>query len=482
MSKVLISFLGTGAQNKDKAKNDRTYQKANYKFENGDLIENTSFVADALVKHYKIEKVILVGTVKSMWERVYEVFCDNKGIEPDLEYYSSLANCCDNANNESELVIPNKKKLEAAIGTDAHIELIRYGLNKYELDENAKIILGLEKYIEQNDELIVDITHSFRSLPLYLMNLLIYLNNVSQKHISITHITYGMLDISRDLGYTPVVELNNILEINQWITGAYAFKEFGKGYQIAKLLGYDENDSSKKNPEGKVIKEFSDVMGMDFLYGIKKQANSLSGIKNKEYGPIAQILIPQVIDDICKKFNILDNDKYCDSKKQLIVAKWHFEHMNYSSAIIDILESLISKIIEICDINEKRDNDNSELAKVILGKSDKKNKYDVEQYQFKVDEYLSTKKYSDKDIVDFLNKILETIDKNLRSSKDQNLKNELNRIKPQIDPTNKNAFSLVYSINAFRNAIAHQQEISFCSINDIIKMTKLCIDLLGCLI
>ena len=89
MSKVLISFLGTSQKQEN-----RKYRTADYKFNDGETI-TTSFIADAIRKHYKVDKLILIGTVKSMWEEVYETFC---GEEVDSDYSLNLYEYCVNAN------------------------------------------------------------------------------------------------------------------------------------------------------------------------------------------------------------------------------------------------------------------------------------------------------------------------------------------------------------------------------------------------
>ena len=91
MSKVLISFLGTGpVDNKNKGRNERHYKDASYRFDSGFTIEK-SFIALALKEYYKIDRLILIGTVHSMWERVYEEF--SNGI--DVEYWNELSEFCD---------------------------------------------------------------------------------------------------------------------------------------------------------------------------------------------------------------------------------------------------------------------------------------------------------------------------------------------------------------------------------------------------
>jgi hypothetical protein len=281
----------------------------------------------------------------------------------------------------------------------------------------------------------------------------------------------------------PVVDLNDpdfgIMALNKWINGAYAFKEYGKGYQIAKMLGYDPNVRSLNNSRGKIIYEFSDVMGADFLSGIKPQVNKLSGIKKKElYDSIAGILIPNVIEDYLNKFP----QNIPNSKFQYEIAKWHYEHMNYSSAIMDILEALLSKVKEICDTT------NSEYAKIYLGKKNVgENGLQDTQVKCniaKLESYLNNKRgqYNTNEIISFLDNKHKWLKEQRDKARKQEDKDEINKILPQIKTEGKNAFSLIYSINVFRNSIAHQTDLSLFSIDDTISITKLCISLFGKLI
>lgn len=355
MSKVLISFLGTGALKQDDS-SLRKYKQAKYRFDDNNEYES-SFVSEALVQHFDIDKIILVGTVKSMWEEVYMAFAALNGIEPDEDYALKLMAHSESASAKSELALPEKHKIEEVLGQDSHIELIRYGLTKEEIEENEALILSLEQYINKGDELIVDITHSFRSLPLFLMNLLLYLANVSSKKITISHICYGMLEVRNELGYAPIVELNSIIEINKWITGAYAFSMFGNGYQIADLI-QEENPSTSN-----IIKVFSDEMNLNHLDGVRSQTQRLSTIKNYKYSPIPSCIIPPTVNGFIENFPT-------DSKKSVFlfkVATWHYEHKNYSSSFISLLEAVLSYVCDTLNLPSET-SDDMELAKVILGK------------------------------------------------------------------------------------------------------------------
>lgn len=474
MARVLISFLGTGKmKDGDNAKGE--YESANYKINDEDY--SAKFIAEALIKAYGIEKIILIGTVKSMWDEVYATFA---GDDLDADIWEKLQKIRQSVSHESELVLKGKDKevgveievpkevIENVLpGNDSKIVFIKYGLNDTEFDENITKILGIEEYLNDNDEIYFDITHGFRSLPMVLMNCIIYLQNVSNKKITIEKITYGNLDVSGEMDYAPVINLSKLLNLSEWINGAYAFKEFGKGYKIAELL--EDNKSA-----GNIIKEFSDVMSADYLTGIRSQVQKLSGIKNAKYNPIAQALIPQVIEEYVKRF---PSNNISDSRFQYEIAKWHFEHMNYSSAVMDILEALLSKVKEICGTSD------SEYAKIYLGKKNYgKNSFSDSQTNIdKLERYLNhlQGQYNTKEIVSFLDNKHKWLKGQRDKTQKQEHKDEINKILPQIKTEGKNAFSLIYSINVFRNSIAHQTGLSLFNVDDTIRITKLCIELMG---
>lgn len=141
MSKVLVSFLGTSLPS------DREYRTADYKFSDGEVI-TTSFISAAIKQNYDVDKLILVGTVKSMWEEVYRTFSKE---QIDEDYYIRLSDFCQNASYDSELSLPDVEKIEAVLGVDSKVVLIKYGLNESENSLNQETILGIEQYLNKND-------------------------------------------------------------------------------------------------------------------------------------------------------------------------------------------------------------------------------------------------------------------------------------------------------------------------------------------
>lgn len=345
--KVLISFLGTGTPRivGEGIRPMREYRKANYQI--GDkTYENYSFMSAALAKHYNVDKILMVGTVHSMWEELYRWFHDfscNTKIEDD-EYayniYSEIGQHCEKANHLSKLWFPHQDVVEKAMGEEAKVILIKYGIDNNEIQENISSILKLQEQLNTHDELIVDITHSFRSLPIFIMNLLIYLQNVSPKQINISHIHYGMNEASVEFGYSPVVDLKAMMDVQEWITGAYAFSMFGNTYKISKLL---ENENKSVAP---ILRGFSDAMNLNYLYPIQAETQKLAGIKNKEYQTdLPKQIISPVVSQFVETFRVKSME-HRQSHFQLKLSEWQFQHKKYAQAYLTSNDALISFVCE----------------------------------------------------------------------------------------------------------------------------------------
>ena len=356
-NKILISFLGTGPL---ESKVNRQYKTVNYRLGDSDL-GKYPFVSAVLKRHYSIDKVLLIGTVHSMWEEVYRWFSEDRNMPIDEGIFWKIAETCENSNYSSPLSIPHLDAVERALGKGSKVILIKYGINEDEIKENINIILGLQQYLDEGDELIVDVTHSFRSLPLFMMNLIVYLQNVSSKRIKISHIHYGMLEVIRELGYAPIIDLRSMLDVNDWITGAYAFSMFGNTYKISKLL---ENENKSVAP---ILKGFSDAMNLNYLYPMQAEAQKLSGIKNKDYKTdIPKLIINPVVEDYVKTFLVRDQ-LHEQSFFQLKLADWQFKHKKYGQAYLTSNDALITYICELNGFTWKQKS-GRDKAKEILQK------------------------------------------------------------------------------------------------------------------
>ena len=345
-NRVLISFLGTGPF---QSRENRVYKTVDYHL-GETALGQFPFVSAAIKKHYGIDKMLLVGTVHSMWEEVYRWYSEDSGQPIDENIYFEIGDACEKADHRSPLSLPHRGAIENAIGPGSHLILIKYGMNDAEIEENSNIILSLQQYLDDRDELIVDVTHSFRSLPIYMMNLLVYLQNVSPKRITISHIHYGMMEMIRELGYAPILDLKKMMDVNEWITGAYNFMEFGNTYKLAKLL--EEDPSGEYKDEAQLLRKFADLKNLNYLRDFRQGFKRINQLTVSENLPeIGRILIPDVIENFIDRMP----SKLSQSSFQYRMARWHQQHHNYGFAFINLVEAVLSYCCELLPNEDRKD-------------------------------------------------------------------------------------------------------------------------------
>ncbi len=330
--KVLISFLGTGNPESNVR---RVYKSANYKIDEI-LFKDKSFVSVVLSEHFKIDTHIFIGTMKSMWEELYRII--SKKTDDEIisdKYYQDLSEISEKSDNTTELDSDIFLQLEKLLGNGSKIIPIKYGLNEEELKENLASIQILNSILLDNDELFIDITHSFRSLPILLTTSLMYLRDVSNKSIQVNGIYYGMLEVIRELGFAPIVNIGLLDKMNNWIKGAYTFKNFGNAELITTLLG-ENNEISKK------LNNFSQAVEINYVSTLKQQIESFKNLNLESLDVFANLVVPQVLNDLTDKF------KRCktDSQFQIELADWYADKHIYSSAYIVLAEALVTYVYE----------------------------------------------------------------------------------------------------------------------------------------
>lgn len=358
MKKVLISFIGTGQYN-DENTARREYSEAKYSFD-GRLIGESSFVSATLIEHFKIDKLILIGTAKSMWEEVYSFFCDRNHHSIDEPYYWSLANDCEKANHKSDLEQIDFSPIEKVIGENTQVIVIPYGINEKENQLIIKKLIHSFSKLEKGDKITLDVTHGFRSQPLFCAAAINYLIQVNDKELELERVLYGMLEARREFEeIAPIVDLSSIVELQRWSTAAYNFKENGKGDLLSKLMGESTNG---------LIQKFSDAVAINYVNEIQSQLSNLQSYAGSNFDdPLAEMIVPQVLSKFTKRLQKVQRSK---SLFQLELSIWHAENRNYGSSFIVLAEGMISYVCEkeSLDAQEKNQRDR---AKNIMGKNKK---------------------------------------------------------------------------------------------------------------
>ncbi|MCG9968430.1 TIGR02221 family CRISPR-associated protein [Pelotomaculum terephthalicicum JT] len=368
MARVLVTALGTGrliskSHDPADARPSRKYDSATYVIKDGESSAEytTTFIAEALIKHFAIERVYVVGTAKSMWEELYDTF---SGDDRDDDYYLELGRMIDDSRYDHYPYDRGYlKKVEAAldkklgcVGSGCY--LIQYGLDREELLSNFTILMQIGEQLQPGDELYVDITHSFRSLSIFQYMMTSFIENLSDRDIKIAKILYGMLDIVREMGgKAPVVDLTLINELNHWIKGIYELEQYGNGYLVADLL------KEQKSELAASIEDLSDRINMNFLKDIRNEHRRKlwKGLKNVD-GPDSVAV--SAIERSLKKFNNDQPEAYF----QLNLTLWFFEQKRYAAGYITLTEAIITKLCEGKIININSWKERQKIVKAFINK------------------------------------------------------------------------------------------------------------------
>lgn len=351
MRRVLISFIGTGSLENEGS--SRKYREAEYSYQGRTI--KSSFIASALGEFLDIDTYYLFGTMKSIWEAVYLHYA-KKNIDDNYAY--QLYEQAENANHDTSLNEVHLEGIEGLLKNHSKVIPIYYGINEKQIEDNFEIFSNTLSNLQDGDTIYLDITHSFRSLPLFATTAISFIQDVTDKKINFGGIYYGMLEASKEFNNrTPIVDLSYISELQRWIKGAYGFSNFGQGELISGLLSEKNKTLSKK------LQEFTNMLSLNYIHELKSQINVLTHLSNNEqdFSYPEKLVIPKVFSNFARHF---DNCKR-QSEYQLELSKWHFEKASYALSYICLIESIITYVCEIERFNYK-DKNKRERAKTLI--------------------------------------------------------------------------------------------------------------------
>lgn len=391
-NKILILTLGAGtpqtwteqekALSQESGKNG--YKKAKYSYQDldtGKSVEIESpFVGEILVQCLKPDQVIFIGTVKSIWTQVLYWFTKKNGdylsSGDKLEPSESLRNDFNLLQEiqSIELGQTEKTTTEKLNRYEQDIEdifrkwsifkqcgkinikviLTYYGITEEQLIANyyrmKKIKSALDTY--RTNEISFDITHSFRSLALYNLAIVNYLQSVSEQEVILKHVFYGNLEVSRENnGIAKVVDLQYLIQIMAMTNGAREFKDTGN----AKTLVYDMQRYSNTQDRffWGALKDFNWAAQMNEYGALLSSLETLQNLKSENAFTAesdVHFMVKQILGQSFSKIDISDMPE-CQYK----IAKWYLKNERYGLAAATGYEALKAFLLCICAEYKKQD-------------------------------------------------------------------------------------------------------------------------------
>ncbi|MBW7877066.1 MAG: TIGR02221 family CRISPR-associated protein [Candidatus Cloacimonetes bacterium] len=282
MPKVLISFLGTNNHK------PCAYQNSNV------TSRITPYVQEALCEVHQISKAVVLCTEESQaknWNELSQRLSQS-GVEA---VHRRMPNCS----------------------------------SPQELWDLFKI---LQTVISEHDgyDIYLDITHSFRHLPM--LSLMAAILAKSLKKVQIGGIYYGAMEMIEN-SVTPVLYLQGLLDIHDWIVGLKLLEETGSIKHLESPLS---NYLSKSNQ--------NELIEGDYFERIMQLGWASQGLQNvykelkKEADPDSVFSLVQ--DDLLSQ---IQWHSYGTLQKRQTARAWHYlSHRDYVRSVLFTVEAVIT--------------------------------------------------------------------------------------------------------------------------------------------
>lgn len=340
MRKILLSFLGTN-----------NYLDCNYYLEGQPekKVDNVKYIQEALVKMYctdfsKDDEVLLFLTEKAETMN----FLDNGQFTPKTK----------------SLDFPNKglkSKLETLQNAGFQFELNHKRIKEgFSQEEIWSIFETVADEIQEGDQVILDITHAFRFLPMLGIVLLNYLKTT--KNVNVIGIHYGAFEklgsfqevkeMKIEDRNAPILDLKTLLEFQTWTSAVNSFVKFGEIKELSGLSQPEiQNLMTKSKGADLVTKDLRYIIDQLAILTSNLQTNRLNILLDQDFLIFKEKLEKLHDTEITvKPFNQIL--KLIERKvtpiitsKELIwleSAKWCLEHKLVQQAFTQLQEGLLT--------------------------------------------------------------------------------------------------------------------------------------------
>lgn len=332
--KVFISILGTGfyeecAYTKEKEEEHKPFKSSPTRF-----IQQASLELVGANGWTEEDRVIIFLTKKARelnWNKTITERKRNKDVTP--EPYKGLETVLQEMNLKAQ--VEDKD--------------IKDGMNNEEIWEVFQTIYDT---LQEGDELHLDLTHSFRFLPM----LLLVLGNYAKflKGTTIKNIVYGNYDARNAQNEAPIISLLPLVSLQDWTFAAANYLQNGRATQLEELvkeelrpmLGNTKDINQDARTLNKYIKALSNFT-KDLLNCRGQAVRSGEAINTirTEAKRIENVIIPAmapILDKINHSLEIFL--PYEHIFNGFYAAQWSFNNQLYQQAITTLQENIVSYI------------------------------------------------------------------------------------------------------------------------------------------
>lgn len=229
------------------------------------------------------------------------------------------------------------QKIQEKVGNKFTTQDIPNGNSPDELWEIFNNCISVFKD-EENDtemQIILDITHAFRSIPLLIFIVAAYLRQV--KNVELKHIIYGAFE-ARDMetDQTPIFDLTPFVDLLDWMNAVNVFQNSGDARPIAKL--------DVRGDIAPALTRLSNALLTNRTLEAQRAAMDFNQfISDDLQQPPFQMLVDQLKQSYWRMAVYEPSNSSENSlKAQYHQIKWYVENQHYLQAITLMREWLIS--------------------------------------------------------------------------------------------------------------------------------------------
>ncbi|MCC7224785.1 MAG: TIGR02221 family CRISPR-associated protein [Chitinophagales bacterium] len=308
---MLISVIGTGG-----------YKPTTYQF-GGKQAESSPYVIKAIKELFSPDKIFVLMTK-----------------EAEEKHKSDLEQVC-----EFEM-IP-----------------IQTGKNERELWD---MFQAVAEKVPENETLIIDVTHGFRSQPMLLLAIAVYLQVM--KNVKIAHILYGAYDAKDDNGVSPIFDLKPFLDLISWSFATDNFLKKGDATLLSELLSNIHNQAHKSKNDyspkglkgiGKTLAKLSEAFAVVRPQEVLELASQLPKKIKQTYSDIDNLSeakpFKSLLDKITEKFDKFSfNGSFFSEegmRAQAKIIKFCLDTEQYQQAVTLSRELIVTKACAILNFD-----------------------------------------------------------------------------------------------------------------------------------
>lgn len=322
MSHTLITFLGKGQ------KHDGGYRQATYRFPGGNQRTSPYFglalLEELSVSTAPVDHLLVLGTASSIWDALLSDEMRDSDLWIELSGRVEKGTVDDTLLSRVATDV-QKTMLQRKLAEKVKLRTIPFARNDR---EQTAILQQMADCVNGGDLVSLDITHGFRSLPMLGLVSAMFLKQL--KHAWIGGIYYGALEMA-EAGITPVVQLDGLLSLLEWLGAISAFRASGD-YGVFATVVHDDAAQQALRQAGFLEKTLQIAQARKYL----RDANSRFA-EIERHDPMFRLFADEL-----RGFTSWTNENTF-AARQLAAARNAIDTGEYARAAALAVESLISR-------------------------------------------------------------------------------------------------------------------------------------------